>query len=126
MRIFAARVDFCSGTRNHTYLEFGHGGGNPKPARRSFGTVPGHRPTPVPVLTRLRRPQIKELAALRVGDVDLRKRRVTIERSVTEVAGKLAWTDRKSSKRRTVPIPRFVASELAVAITGKGAADLPF
>jgi integrase len=67
-----------------------------------------------------------ELAALRVSDVDLRKRRVTIERSVTEVAGKLAWTDGKSSKRRTVPIPRFVASELAVAITGKGAGDLVF
>jgi len=67
-----------------------------------------------------------ELAALRVGDVDLGRRRVTIERSVTEVGGKLEWTDGKSSKRRTVPMPRFVASELAGAVAGKGADDLLF
>jgi len=67
-----------------------------------------------------------ELAALRVRDVDLMRRRVTIERSVTEVGGKLEWTDGKSSKRRTVPVPRFVADELTLALAGKGADDLAF
>lgn len=67
-----------------------------------------------------------ELAALRVGDVDLDKRRVTIERSVTEVGGKLQWTDGKSSKRRTVPMPRFVASQLVGAVGDKRADDLLF
>jgi integrase len=51
---------------------------------------------------------------------------VTIERSVTEVGGQLEWTDGKSSKRRTVPMPRFVASELAVAVAGKKADGLLF
>ena len=46
-----------------------------------------------------------EMAALRVGDFDMLRRRVNVSRSVTESAG-VVWTTPKTWERRSVPFPR--------------------
>ena len=46
---------------------------------------------------------------LRVRDVDLMRRRLNIERAVTEVnGGRLEWNSPKNHERRSVPLPRFI------------------
>jgi integrase len=68
-----------------------------------------------------------ELAALRVGSVDLMRRRLDIAEAVTEInGGRLVWGTPKSHARRSVPVPRFLAGELAVHIAGRDATDLVF
>jgi integrase len=68
-----------------------------------------------------------ELAALRVGRLDLMSRRATIAESVTEVGGRgLVWGTPKGHERRDVPIPRFLVNELAAHIAGRSADDLVF
>ncbi len=68
-----------------------------------------------------------ELAALRVRNVDLLRRRLFIEEAVTEVNGStLAWGTPKNHERRSVRIPKSVAAELAESITTKGPDDLLF
>lgn len=68
-----------------------------------------------------------ELAALRVGAVDLMRRRLDIAEAVTEVnGGRLAWGTPKSHERRSVPIPRFLADELAQHLAGRDETDLVF
>ncbi len=62
-----------------------------------------------------------ELAALRVGDVDVGRRRLEVARSVTEVRGRLVWSTPKSHQRRSVPIPRFLAEQLAHDVAGADA-----
>lgn len=54
-----------------------------------------------------------ELAALRVSDLDLDTRRLSINRSVSEVRGKLEWGTPKSHARRSVALPPFLAEALA-------------
>lgn len=74
-------------------------------------------PDPLPRLhTGLRR---GEVAALRVRRVDLNRRRVDIAESVTEVHGRLVWGTPKTHARRAVPLPRFIAHELASLIEGR-------
>ena len=46
-----------------------------------------------------------EMAALRVQDFDMLRRRVSISRSVTEVDGGLDWRTPKTWERRSVPFP---------------------
>lgn len=53
-----------------------------------------------------------ELAALKVGNVDLGRRRLTVEASVTEV-GVLVWSDPKDYQRRSVPYPPFLDAAMA-------------
>jgi integrase len=67
-----------------------------------------------------------ELAALRVGRVDLLRRRMNIEQSVTEVNGRAVFGTPKSNLSRSVPIPHSLASDLAAAMVGKGADDFVF
>ncbi len=63
-----------------------------------------------------------ELAALRVGRLDLMRRRATIAESVTEVGGRgLVWGTPKGHERRDVPIHRFLIDELAAHVAGKTA-----
>jgi integrase len=62
-----------------------------------------------------------ELAALNVGRVDLVRRRAVVAASVTEVNGVLVWGNPRTHERRAVPIPRFVAAELADRLTGRAA-----
>lgn len=44
-----------------------------------------------------------EMAALKVRDFDMLRRRVNIRESVTEVVGKLTWSTPKNHERRSVP-----------------------
>src|SRR5699024_7538882 len=46
-----------------------------------------------------------ELAALQVRNVNVDRRRLQIEKSVTEVDGQLVWSAPKTNKHRSVPFP---------------------
>jgi integrase len=68
-----------------------------------------------------------EMAALRVGRLDLRRSRAVIIESVTPVQGQgLVWGSTKTHQRREVPIPRFLTAELAAHVEGKRPDDLVF
>jgi integrase len=67
-----------------------------------------------------------EMAALRVGDVDPLRRRMHIARSVTEDNGELVWDTTKTGEERTVPLPKFLAEQVAAAAAGKSPDDLVF
>ncbi|CAN5829425.1 hypothetical protein BH18ACT7_BH18ACT7_21990 [soil metagenome] len=68
-----------------------------------------------------------ELAALRVGRLDLMRRRAAIAESVTEVGGRgMVWGTPKGHERRDVPIPPFLIDALAQHVAGKPAADPVF
>lgn len=66
-----------------------------------------------------------EMAALRVCDFDMLRRRVNVSRSVTESGG-LVWTPGKTHERRSVPFPAVLADELSTLIVGKGREALVF
>jgi integrase len=67
-----------------------------------------------------------EMAALRVRDVDPLRRRMHIARSVTEDNGRLIFDTTKTGEERTVPLPKFLAEQVAAATAGKGPDDLVF
>ena len=67
-----------------------------------------------------------ELAALRVQNVDLLRRRIEVAEAVTEVAGRLEWGTPKSHQRRSVPVPRSLVDALAEHVAAKGPEDLVF
>lgn len=66
-----------------------------------------------------------EMAALRVQDFDMLRRRVNISRSVTESGG-LVWSTPKTHERRSVPFPATLATELAALMVGKSRDALVF
>ena len=66
-----------------------------------------------------------EMAALRVCDFDMLRRRVNVSRSVTESGG-LVWSTPKTWERRSVPFPAALADELAALMVGKGRDELVF
>lgn len=70
--------------------------------------------------------RIGELAALRVRNVDMLRRRFTIEQAVTEVNGELVWSSPKDHQRRSVPFPGSIADALSLELVGLGADDLVF
>lgn len=67
-----------------------------------------------------------ELAALKVGRVDLMRRRLDIAEASTEAGGYVVVGTPKSHQRRSVPIPRFLVDDLAAHIAGKSPQDLVF
>lgn len=67
-----------------------------------------------------------EMAALRVGRLDLLRRRAEVAESVTPVRGVLTWGTPKGHERRQVPIVRFLVDELAAHVAGKAPGDLVF
>jgi integrase len=67
-----------------------------------------------------------ELAALRVRQVDLLRRRMDVAESVTEVNGHAVFGTPKSGQSRSVPIPRSITNELTVHMVGKSADDFMF
>jgi len=67
-----------------------------------------------------------EMAALRVGRLDLLRRRALIAESVTLVNGAQMWGTPKGHERREVPIPLFLINDLAVHVVGKTRDDLVF
>lgn len=66
-----------------------------------------------------------EMAALRVQDFDMLRRRVNVSQSVTESGG-LVWSTPKTWERRSVPFPAVLADELAALMIGKGRDELVF
>lgn len=66
-----------------------------------------------------------EMAALRVQDFDMLRRRVNVSRSVTESGG-LVWSTPKSHERRSVPFPAVLADELSTLMVGKDRDALVF
>lgn len=66
-----------------------------------------------------------EMAALRVQDFDMLRRRVNVSRSVTESGG-LVWSTPKTWERRSVPFPAVLCDGLAELMVGKGRDDLVF
>jgi hypothetical protein len=66
------------------------------------------------------------MAALRVAQLDLLRRRAEITESVTVVRGRQVWGTPKGHERRSVPIPRFLVDELAAHVAGKSRDGLVF
>jgi integrase len=66
-----------------------------------------------------------EMAALRVQDFDMLRRRVNVSRSVTESSG-LHWGTPKTHERRSVPFPAVLADQLAALMVGKDRDALVF
>jgi integrase len=66
-----------------------------------------------------------EMAALRVQDFDMLRRRVNVSRSVTESGG-LVWSTPKTWERRSVPFPAVLVDELAALMVGKRREELVF
>ena len=67
-----------------------------------------------------------EVVALTAGRVDLGRRRIEVVEAITEVHGRVITGTTKNHQRRSVPIPRFLADELATRIAGKAPGDLLF
>ena len=67
-----------------------------------------------------------EATALPVCDIDFDRRRIDVRRAFSDVGGRVVLGTPKSHQSRTVPLPRFVASELAAGVDGKRPDDLVF
>jgi integrase len=59
-----------------------------------------------------------EATALRVCDIDFNRRRVDVRRAFSDVGGRVILGTPKSHQSRTVPLPRFLAAEIAAAVAG--------
>lgn len=59
-----------------------------------------------------------EATALRARDIDLTRRRIDVRRAFSDVGGQLVLGTPKSHESRTVPVPRFLAAELAELLAG--------
>jgi integrase len=67
-----------------------------------------------------------EMAALRVGAVDLAKRRVEVVEAVSETRGRLVWGTPKSHESRSVPFPSLLVPSLTARMARKARSDLIF
>src|SRR3954451_18949182 len=67
-----------------------------------------------------------ELAGLRVGRLDLMRRRASIVETYVVVDGHVVPSDPKNHERREVPVPRFLIDELAAHVAGKAPEALVF
>lgn len=65
-----------------------------------------------------------EAAALRVGDIDFLKHRITLHENAVRVGGDVHVGTLKTGKSRTVALPEFVVEELSRTSRGKGHGDL--
>jgi integrase len=67
-----------------------------------------------------------EAAGLKVGRVDLLRRRITVAETLSEVGGHLVWSTPKNHQGREVPIPNFLVDLLAQSMSLKNDIDLVF
>ena len=67
-----------------------------------------------------------EMAALKVGSFDMRRRRVSITEAYAEVSGRLVLDTAKNHERRSVPFPAFLTGPLTQLMAGKAIDDLVF
>lgn len=71
--------------------------------------------------------RVGEAAELRVRDVQLDRRRVSVARSTTTLAGRrVTGTPKSAAGRRNVPLPAEVRADIGEAITGKARDDLVY
>ncbi len=64
-----------------------------------------------------------EMVALRVGDVDIDHRRIRVERSATEVGGRIVMTETKTYERRSITYPRMLEQCLIARMEGRDVDD---
>jgi integrase len=67
-----------------------------------------------------------ELAGLRVRDLDFQRRRLNVRETMVEVGGYFEESAPKDYEERSIPVPEFIMSQLAVHIEGKASADRVF
>lgn len=67
-----------------------------------------------------------EATGLRVKDLDLLRKRATVDENAVAVGSEIIVGTTKGHKRRTVPLPAFLVPMLAVQCEGKGREDLLF
>jgi len=67
-----------------------------------------------------------EMAALRVMDLDMLRRRVNVDQAVTEVGRELVYGTPKNHSRRSVPFPSFLSEMLAAHCDSKQPSDFVF
>lgn len=67
-----------------------------------------------------------EMAALRVGAVNLVRRRLDVYEAVAEVSGKQVLDSVKNHERRSVPFPDFLVGSMSALIAGKRLDDYIF
>jgi integrase len=67
-----------------------------------------------------------EIAALRVKDLDMLRRRVNVDQAVTEVGRELVYGTPKNHSRRSVPFPSFLVDMLAEHCEGKRSDEFVF
>ncbi|MDA0568057.1 site-specific integrase [Streptomonospora sp. S1-112] len=67
-----------------------------------------------------------EVSALKVGRVDLSRKRVHVEETYGREAGKLYTDTPKNHEQRAVPVPAFLVGELRPLVDGKDAEELVF
>jgi integrase len=67
-----------------------------------------------------------EAAGLKVGRLDLLRRRLTVAETLTEVGGRLGWGAPKNHQTRSVPLPGFLADLVAEVVAGKAPSELVF
>ena len=67
-----------------------------------------------------------EATALRVCDIELSRHRIDVRRAFSDVGGTIVLGTPKSHHSRTVPLPRFLAAELADFTQARKADDLVF
>ncbi len=65
-----------------------------------------------------------ELAGLRIGHLDLLRRRITLTDNAVTVGSRVVVGPLKGHRHRTVSVPRFVADALAPLCAGKGRDEL--
>lgn len=66
-----------------------------------------------------------EATALRVGDLDISRRRLRVERAFSDVGGRLILGETKTHRGREVALPGFVVGEL-LPLTNRDASELLF
>ncbi|TPW74205.1 tyrosine-type recombinase/integrase [Schumannella soli] len=67
-----------------------------------------------------------EMAALKVGRLDMLRRRMEVAEGVTAPRGELVWSTPKSHASRSVPFPAFLTSAIAARCVGRRRDELVF
>lgn len=67
-----------------------------------------------------------EMAALKVGRLDMLRRRLEVAEAVSAPRGQLVWSTPKSHSSRSVPFPEFLADPLARRCEGRKRDELVF
>lgn len=93
--------------------------------RRGGSTVTADRPDHELIVLLLAYTGLRwgEMAALRVGAVNLSRRRLDVYEAIAEVSGQQVLDSVKNHERRSVPFPDFLTAGLAALMGGKALRD---